>query len=190
MKKLLVVAILALSAVSAFAQVEEGKSYLKVYGGYTNTTSNASDASAKSGFVGGALFEYALGDNVSLGFGANYAKKQINFCGSGYDLDAELNYITVPIIARYYIAGGLSVYTGGELSYLVSDDTKGTGQLMKHNKFNVGIPVGVGFEFSNFVLEAQYSASVTGFRKDMDNSNITNPKIHGFQVTLGYKFSL
>ena len=33
MKKLLVVAILALSAVSAFAQVEEGKSYLKVYGG-------------------------------------------------------------------------------------------------------------------------------------------------------------
>ena len=42
MKKLLVVAILALSAVSAFAQVEEGKSYLTVYGGYTNTTSNAS----------------------------------------------------------------------------------------------------------------------------------------------------
>ena len=73
---------------------------------------------------------------------------------------------------------------------MVSDDTKGTGQLMKHNKFNVGIPVGVGFEFSHFVLEAQYSASVTGFRKDMDSSDTTNPKIHGFQVTLGYKFSL
>ena len=63
------------------------------------------------------------------------------------------------------------------------------------NSFEFAIPVGLSYEFRNFVLDARYIFGVTkifnedkinkdGFEFDLGSKNL------GFQLTLGYKFTL
>ena len=55
---------------------------------------------------------------------------------------------------------------------------------MKAQSVDVSIPVGLSYEYSNFVLDARYNFGVT---KVFENSDTKNSV---FQFTLGYKFEL
>ena len=56
------------------------------------------------------------------------------------------------------------------------------------NTFDFAIPVGLSYEFYNFVIDARYTFGVTKVFDqdviDLDSKNLT------FQLSLGYKFSL
>lgn len=50
--------------------------------------------------------------------------------------------------------------------------------------FDFAIPVGLSYEFGNFVVDGRYNIGVTKMVEDDDSKNSV------FQFTLGYKFSL
>ena len=54
------------------------------------------------------------------------------------------------------------------------------------NKFNFSIPIGVSYEYKNFVIDAEYSIGV------MKVNNKTTNNIHNdcISVSVGYKINL
>jgi len=55
-------------------------------------------------------------------------------------------------------------------------------------KFDFSIPVGISYEFFNFVIDARYNFGVTKLF-DLDKVNLDTKNL-AFQLTLGYKFTL
>jgi hypothetical protein len=53
------------------------------------------------------------------------------------------------------------------------------------NSFEFAIPVGLSYEFRNFVLDARYNIGVTKLVKDADQGRNST-----FSITIGYKFAL
>ena len=57
-----------------------------------------------------------------------------------------------------------------------------------YEKTNISIPIGISYEFSNFVFDARYNLSVTKINKNSDSNNKYRSDL--FQITVGYKFKL
>ena len=89
-----------------------------------------------------------------------------------------LDYINVPVLANVYVAPGLAVKLGLQPGFLVSDNSIGT------KSFDLSIPVGLSYEFNNFVIDGRYNLGAIKIWEPSDSKNSV------FQVTLGYKFDL
>lgn len=175
MKKIILSAVVMLASVAGYAQHAVGSLSLKPEVGLSIANVTKSNGDAKVGFVGGAEFEYQATDIVSLTFGALYSMQGAKV-PSGTDL--KLDYINVPVLANVYVAPGLAVKLGLQPGFLVSDNSIGT------KSFDLSIPVGLSYEFNNFVIDGRYNLGAIKIWEPSDSKNSV------FQVTLGYKFDL
>jgi len=176
MKKIILSAVVMLASVAGYAQHAVGYLSLKPEVGLSFANVTKSNGDAKVGFVGGAEFEYQATDIVSLTFGALYSMQGAKV-PSGTDL--KLDYINVPVLANVYVVPGLAVKLGLQPGFLVSNNS-----LASPKSFDLSIPIGLSYEFNNFVVDGRYNFGVT---KVWDN---TDSKNSVFQLTLGYKFDL
>jgi hypothetical protein len=113
----------------------------------------------------------------------------------------KLDYINIPILANYYVIPGLAIKAGIQPAFNVSKKVKFEGDvIISGNKketvnvdkkiddgvkaFQFAIPVGISYEYKNFVLDARYNIGVTKAFKYTDSRHSV------FQITLGYKFAL
>ena len=185
MKKLFTMAVALLTATSMFAQPEAGTFTLQPSAGVAIATLSGDGTKAKVGFQGRFEGAYQMTDAfaVSLGLGCSQygAKKE------GTDTKINLAYITVPVLANYYLINGLAVKTGVEVGFKSSaeykngdnkEDIEGVKSVI------MSIPVGASYEYKNVVLDARYNIGVTKAFKEGD------AKQSAFVVTLGYKFKL
>lgn len=123
----------------------------------------------------------------------------LNFTGT-YKLD----YLNIPIMAQYYVVKGLAVKAGIQPGFCVSkkftteaaESFAGMAEYMKRTdklsgeyeagikSFAFAIPVGLSYEYANFVLDARYNIGLTKVAKDFSGKNSV------FSISLGYKFAL
>ena len=113
----------------------------------------------------------------------------------------KLDYINIPIMAQYYPIKGLALKAGIQPSFCVNKKYKiegtatvsatGTEPFNEEYKlgdvvksFQFAIPVGVSYEYENFVLDARYNIYLTKALKGFDSRHSV------FSFTLGYKFAL
>ncbi|WP_346883610.1 porin family protein [uncultured Algibacter sp.] len=168
-------------------------------------TVNAQDV--KFGIKGGLNFATITGDNTSkdqiitaFNFGAMAEIKisekfsfqpEVLYSGQGYDtgIDSEgiiaLNYLNIPLIAKYYVTKRLSLEAGPQIGFLLS--TKGGTQdykdLFKTTDF--GVNFGLGYKLDNGLnFGARY---VLGLSNINDVGGMTN-KNSVLQFTVGYFF--
>ncbi len=222
MKKILMVAVMAVVALTANAQNEIGQVTLQPKVGL-NLANMTGDVDAgfskkiKPGLTAGVEMEYGVAQNFSLTAGVMYSmegtkvKGSLGTVGTAKDISASvkmnLDYINIPIMAQYYVVPGLAVKAGIQPAINVRKklgvDVEGTGvdsQISKlaedmiNNQFSgwkdnvksfaLSIPVGLSYEYNDFVLDARYNIGVTKLIKDGSDKNST------FTFTLGYKFEL
>ncbi len=192
MKKLLLMAAVMLSSVGAFAQHAVGSFTLqpKVGINITNTTNYGNVAKARVDFAGGLEGEYQVSDIFSLSAGLMYSrqgyKAKDNVAGlSGKDW--KPSYLNVPVLANVYVVPGLAVKLGVQPGFMVDKDKDGyKGEV---NTFDLSIPVGLSYEYNNFVLDGRYNWGVTKINKH-SMKGVDDTRNSVFQITLGYKFSL
>ena len=192
MKKLLLMAAVMLSSVGAFAQHAVGSFTLqpKVGINITNTTNYGNVAKARVDFAGGLEGEYQVSDIFSLSAGLMYSrqgyKAKDNVAGlSGKDW--KPSYLNVPVLANVYVVPGLAVKLGVQPGFMVDKDKDGyKGEV---NTFDLSIPVGLSYEYNNFVLDGRYNWGVTKINKN-SVKGFDDTRNSVFQITLGYKFSL
>lgn len=195
MKKVLLLAVALMATVTMSAQ----QMYLKpMVGGTLATFTSSDDAKFKLGLVGGAEFGYKVMESLDVTAGALIAMQGSGYKDTNYlkDASATLTVLNIPILANYYIIPGLAVKAGIQPGFLLSSKSKGTeiynGIEEKYEntstdgleKFGLSIPMGVSYEFSDFVIDARYNLGLTNVSK---HNGDKKPKNSVFMLTLGYK---
>ncbi len=186
MKKILFAAMLMFASTS-FAQHAIGSLTIqpKVGLNIANITKGNNNDPRWSGVVG-AEFEYQTTDIFSISAGALYSMQGAKNDGE----TAKLDYINVPILANVYVAKGLAIKLGIQPGFNVNSKLSGSeGGFSYSSSFDAktvdfSIPVGISYEYNNFVVDGRYNFGTT---KIIDSSDSKNSV---FQVTFGYKFDL
>lgn len=195
MKKIILMAVMALATVSSFAQHAVGTFTIQPKVGFNLANVTDGDGDIRVGAVAGAEFEYQISDIFSLSAGALYSmqgcKGEVNVEGFDVDATVKLDYLNIPILANVYVTKGLAVKLGIQPGFNITSKasveksgTKVTTDLDGINSVDFSIPVGLSYEINNFVIDARYNLGVS---KIMDGSDSKNSV---FQFTLGYKFAL
>ena len=88
------------------------------------------------------------------------------------------------------LAPGFAVKLGLQPGFNVNSKAKAKGNGgsveadIDAKTVDLSIPIGLSYEFSNFVIDGRYNWGVTKVAKDSDSKNSV------FQITLGYKLPL
>lgn len=206
MKKMILMAAIMLSSVSAFAQNEVGQITLQPKVGINFANLTGDGTKGKVGFAGGLEAEYGIAENFGLTLGAIFSMEgskleKIN----GEAPNLNLNYINVPVMLQYYVVPGLAIKAGAQFGFNIHKKISFNGNKVdaddflkdmealgfipavgaKIQTFNFSIPVGASYEYKNVVLDARYMIGATKNIKHWDKN-----KSSVFQITLGYKFAL
>ena len=192
MKKIFLVAVIAVMSLTASAQNEVGQITLQPKAGINlSTITGDGNQKMKVGLVAGVEAEYGLAENFGLAFGALYSMegcKYNDWAGTDKSLKYNLDYINIPILAQFYPVKGFAIKAGVQPAFNVRHKASFDGNTQTINdikSFNLSIPVGLSYEYQKFVLDARYNIGVTKLVKNADkgrNSTIS--------ITLGYKFAL
>ena len=198
MKKMMMMAVLAIVAMTANAQNtlrENGTFTLQPkvglgIGFLSGDWSSASGVDRKSrfGVLAGVEGEYYVNDWFSVALGVNYAQQGWKFKGGGISETTKLDYLNIPIVGNFYITEGLALKTGVQLGCLLSAKEESTNVKDYYEKMNISIPIGISGEYKNFVLDVRYNISLTKINKNSNSENKYRSDL--FQITLGYKFEL
>ena len=183
MKKIVLAAVMLLSSVSMFAQHEVGALTIQPKVGFNIANVTKTGGETRIGVAAGAEAEYQLGDIYSIAVGLLYSsqgKKQtvdLPVLGKASVTWAP-SYLNIPVVANVYVVKNLAVKLGVQPGFCVAKDK------LKANTFDLSIPVGLSYEYNNFVLDGRYNFGVTNIAKGVNTKNSV------FQFTLGYKFEL
>jgi hypothetical protein len=193
MKRMILLAVTLLLTVGTFAQ------HRGYYGRYTHRRSNISTftlqpkiglnvvsltnvgADSRVGMVLGLEGEVNTSRNIGISFGADYSAQGAKWNHDGFSSVTKLDYINIPVLANFYVAPGFAFKVGLQPGFLVDDH--GTGA----KSVDVSIPIGMSYQYDDFVIEGRYNWGITDVY-DVDQSS--NPRNSVFQFTVGYKFHL
>lgn len=206
MKKIVLLIVLALVSTTAI-QAQEVRMGIK--GGVNFATlsgDNLGDIKSRTGFHIGGLVEVPLSEQFSIQpeilystQGARYQEKGTEL-GVEYDFKttAHLDYIQVPVMAKFYVIEGLAVEAGPEVAFLTSSKGKYEGKiggvtvseeddLDDIAKVDFGVGLGVSYRLPVGVFfGARYNLGLTNINDAADD----NQKIRNnvFQLSAGYSF--
>ena len=187
MKKIVMMAVMAVAALTANAQQPAGSFSLQPKAGLNVTSLSGDGYKAKAGFTAGVEGMYQIVDKFGVSAAVMYSMQGAKV----KNIDAKLNYgyINIPILANYYVVKGLAVKAGIQPGFMVSAKEK-YGDFSHDikdgcKKFDFTIPVGVSYEIANVVFDARYNFGLTKTIKNVDKH-----KNGVFQFTVGYKFGL
>ena len=175
----------------------------------SNFTDDTESGNLKSDFALGVEAEYGLAEKISVAAGILYSRQGCDFgkvktygnpdgsISFGWDKnELNLGYLNIPIVANYYFAEGWAVKAGIQPGFLLSAKHKvdGLGVVKTrdddikddYKSFDLSIPLGISYEFSNFVIDGRYNLGLTKINKKGDESCKNNV----IQFTFGYKFAL
>ena len=193
MKKLLILAIVALASLTASAQQEVGTWSVTPKVGFNLATVTDTDAGMKFGVVTGADLTYQLQEKFAITAGAFYSMQGAKDKENGVTSTMKLDYINVPILANFYVIPGLAIKAGIQpgfnLSHKLKAEYQGNSEEVDIDHFkslDISIPIGASYEFSDFVIDARYNFGLTKLW-DVSGSSSKNSVI---QVTVGYKIPL
>ncbi len=206
MKKIILSIIMLSAGMVAMAQHAPGTVTLQPKVGLNiSSMTDADDADPRFGVAAGAELEYQVNSFFSISGGALYSMQGLK--GSDdVDITMKLDYINVPIMANFYVVKGLALKAGIQPGFNVNSKLSASenkvsgsvdmGDITKTVDFS--IPMGISYEYKNFVVEGRYNLGVTKVFKDKElniggesiDLSGTDSKNSVFQFTLGYKFEL
>ena len=200
MRKILLIAVMVMMTIAGQAQSTDretgaftlqpkiGAGFGYVSGDWVKEPGEKKQAVA--GIVLGVEGEYYAAKWLGIAAGVNYAMQGWKFNSMDSSVLTRLNYLNIPLTANIYIVKRLALKTGVQFGFLLNakeriDDVN---RDIKDGckKFCVSIPVGISYEFDNFVLDAHYNFAI----KKVIDMPYNSKRSHLIQLTLGYKFEL
>lgn len=152
------------------------------------TLLGGAEKKTRVGLLAGVEGEYYANEWLGIAAGVNYAQQGWKFKGGGQTDTYKLDYLNVPIVGNFYVAKGLALKAGLQFGFLMSAKIEDVNYKDDAEKFNFSIPIGVSYEYYNFVLDLRYNISASKVNKKSDSDNKWRSDL--LQLTLGYKFEL
>jgi len=169
-----------------------------VKGGVNFATLNGDIESpdSRTSFHVGVLAEFPIAEIFSIQAEALYSGQGAEFDFEGSDGDKaelQLDYINVPVLAKFYLFEGFSIEAGPQFSFLLNDEidfnpnsNSGDSPTPFRDSlktFEVGVAGGVTFQTAmGLFATARYNQGITDIADDINVQNSV------FQLGVGYKF--
>jgi hypothetical protein len=146
---------------------------------------------SRTGFHIGGLVEIPLVGKFSVQPEILYSSQGSKYNFFAQDGDIKLDYVTVPIMAKYNIIAGLSAELGPVIGVLVKaeEDDGDTSEDVKElfKSTDVGIGIGASYRLPMGVFFGlRYNKGISDINDDPDNSGKNQNNV--FQVSAGYSF--
>jgi opacity protein-like surface antigen len=110
----------------------------------------------------------------------------------GTDGDIKLNYLNIPVLAKYYIVDKFSVEAGPQLGVLLSAKAEGDDIKDFTRSIDLGFNIGAGYNFTdNLSVGLRYTIGLSPLSdEDIDNTDdyYNSAKNSNLAVSLAYKF--
>lgn len=200
MKKIMLTAVAVMAF--AFSNAQGTKFGVKAGLNLTNLTGDLEDASSLVGFQVGGFAEFKLTEKFAIQpellFSTQGAKNKFtDFDDSTYEYDTKLNYLNIPVLAKYYITEAFSVEAGPQIGVLLSAKEDGEDAKDYYKSVDFGFNVGAGYNFTeNLSVGLRYTIglssvydtpdNIDGF-EDFDFGDVS-VKNSVFALAVGYKF--
>jgi opacity protein-like surface antigen len=140
------------------------------------------DIGSRTGFHLGLLAEFGLSPNFSIQpevlYSAQGAKED--------DMTWKLDYLTIPVMVKYYATDGLSIEAGPYIGFNTTSEVEFDGETLdlkdETESTDFGLGLGLGYELPMGVLfQARYAIGLSDIASDGDAKNSV------FQLSVGYK---
>jgi long-subunit fatty acid transport protein len=193
MKKLFLFAALAIFGLSTtIAQVNFGA---KAGVNFSDITGNEVDSfGGRTSFHLGAVAEIMVSDMFAVQPELIYSSQGSDYDESEFSGTVKLDYLNIPVMAKYYVAEGFSVEAGPQVGFLLSaKDDYGDGEedikdFVKGTDF--GVNLGLGYKMENGLnFGARYNLGLS------DNLDVDDFEAEGaeyknsvIQISVGYFF--
>jgi hypothetical protein len=202
MKKIVFIAVMALGSIG-FTQAQEIDFGLQVGFNKANLQGDyVEDVDARTGINVGLTGEYEISPSFGLMVGAIYSQQGAEGQNAfGQDTTLKLDYINVPVLAKFYLGGsGFSIDAGPQVGFVVKDESEITNGLLAGSTTNydaeaIDLSVGGGLSYKflegsfleGISASARYMVGLSKIYDDNDtfSDNITNQVI---SFNLGFKF--
>lgn len=162
------------------------------------------DPSGRTSFHLGMLAEIPLSDRFSI-------QPEVLYSGQGYDIsnrnnaddiEYQLDYINVPVIAKVYVFDGFALEAGPQVGFLVKSEvdykpsTVNEGDIsLNEDQFNsvdFGVALGASYKFrGGFFLSGRYNIGLSDIYDDSFTNNIfskADAKHSVIQAGVGFMF--
>lgn len=177
-QKSLLLLLLLGSAFAANAQLRIG---IKAGANFANLEGVSIDTEMRTGFHFGAIAELKLPGAFALQPELMYSSQGAKVDAAAFD-DIQYDYITVPVVIKYYLISDLlNVELGPQFAFMVNDNNDFDPE--DSSTFDFAAVGGVGVDVGKHLfLQGRY---VLGLTDASTNADVTNRVI---QISLGYKF--
>jgi len=192
MKKTLIVFIAI--GIGAFANAQKTKQdegiKIGIKGGLnvSNLMGDVKDVAIRTSIHAGLVAEIIVSDNFSI-------QPELLYSGQGASATFEgggrykLDYITLPVLAKFPIAKSLYLETGPQVGFLISSkykDNESNEKIEDLKTIDFGLNAGLNYELNNGVFfQARYNLGLTDIGIAGDNNRASNAVI---QFSIGKLF--
>ena len=186
MKNFTLLVFALLLSTSSFSQgIDLG---IKAGATFANLT-DVTDASTKTGFVGGAFVTIKFSDKIAIQGDLLYSQQ-------GVELDVDkinLDYINFPIVLKYYIIKRVNIQAGPQFGTVINDNLGEVIGPNDINSFDITGIVGIGIDLPlNLRITGRYGFGLSEFYfSEFENFIVTketNTKNSVFSLTAGFSF--
>lgn len=160
----------------------------------TITNADVDGVNSKSlvGFHVGFFGEFMISNKFAIQPEVLYSAQGTELEFEGISGDLKLDYITIPVMAKYYVADAFSLELGPQIGFLVSAKAKSDGESEdvkdELKSTDVSLNFGLGYDITqNFMIGARYSLGLTRLQDELIPGE-DESKNSVFQISVGYKF--
>ena len=185
--------ILFVVAILAFGYADAQKTQFGVKAGvnFATLTGDAPGASSKVGFNVGGFAEIKISTKFSIQPELLYSTQGAKVESEGVNVDFNLSYLNIPVMAKYYVSPKFSLEAGPQIGFLMSAKGKTMGESVDikdfFNSTDFGINIGAGYDFTNqFSGGIRYNFGISNIAADSGGDSVQNSVI---SLSVGYKFN-
>lgn len=143
------------------------------------------------GFQAGAFAEIKVDSKFAIQPEVLYSYESSKLGFGGENIEMNLSYINVPVMAKYYASEKISLQVGPQIGFLVAakGESQGNSEDIKDSfkSTNFGLNFGLGYDFTeNVIVDLRYNVGLS----DISEEGFEGGKLKtsGFSLSLGYKF--
>jgi len=185
MKKIILAALLFVAA-STTTQAQLVKFGVKAGVNFANQTGDVStdfdiDKEGITSYHAGLVAEIKLLDRFAIQPELLYSTQGATYKYAAEEFKNELGYLSIPVMAKFYLTDSFSLEVGPQASFLLSE--KDNVDFEDAETFEFGINAGLGFKLTeNFFIQGRYGLGLTEASKNADVKNST------VQLSVGFLF--